>query len=80
VRTGKLEFANPPGDWLREQMALLNVTQLPVRADHALKTLTLPMHHRDPFDRMLVSQAIVDQLPLMTNDRAINRYDVETIW
>jgi PIN domain nuclease of toxin-antitoxin system len=38
------------------------------------------MHHRDPFDRILIAQAIVESVPIVTADRQFARYDVETIW
>ena len=49
-------------------------TELPVRMAHALQTRTLPLFHRDPFDRMLVSQAMVGQLQLLTADRRLHEY------
>lgn len=53
---------------------------LPVSAEHALRVATLPAIHRDPFDRLLVAQALVEGIPIVTSDPAITRYDVETIW
>ena len=47
---------------------------------HALRAGSLPAIHRDPFDRMLVAQAQIEGLPILTTDPAISRYDVETIW
>jgi PIN domain nuclease of toxin-antitoxin system len=49
---------------------------LPVTFEHALAVRDLPLHHRDPFDRMLVAQAGVEGLVLVTNDRKLARYDV----
>jgi PIN domain nuclease of toxin-antitoxin system len=53
---------------------------LPVALEHADAVRTLPMHHRDPFDRMLVAQAKVEGLTLVTRDEAIRRYEVSTLW
>ncbi len=50
--------------------------ELPVRAEHIIALENLPLHHRDPFDRMLVAQALVDQLTLLTVDKHLSRYDV----
>ena len=47
---------------------------LPIRPVHCRAMLDLPRHHRDPFDRMLIAQAVTEQLPLLTRDRAIARY------
>lgn len=52
---------------------------LDVRADHAWRVRTLPLHHRDPFDRLLIAQAQVEDLPLITHDRQLARYDVRII-
>jgi PIN domain nuclease of toxin-antitoxin system len=52
---------------------------LPVLADHAWRVAALPMAHGDPFDRLLVAQAQVEGLPLVTHDRQLDRYDVRII-
>jgi PIN domain nuclease of toxin-antitoxin system len=53
---------------------------LPVTADHVLRVESLPDHHRDPFDRMLIAQSLEERLPLVTADRAFADYPVELIW
>ena len=53
---------------------------LPITVDHAVAAGLLPLHHGDPFDRMLVAQAQVEGLVLLTRDRQIGRYDVPTLW
>lgn len=53
--------------------------KLDIRWHHAHAVLSLPMHHRDPFDRMLISQANAEQLVLLTNDPQIARYDVQCL-
>ncbi len=55
-------------------------TVLPVDLPHALAVDTLPLHHRDPFDRLLIAQAMVEDLPVITGDRAFAAYDVDIIW
>jgi PIN domain nuclease of toxin-antitoxin system len=47
---------------------------------HALRAGTLPRHHGDPFDRMIVAQGQVEDMPIVTADPLIGLYDVETIW
>ena len=51
-----------------------------VHIEHAVRVAELPTMHRDPFDRMLIAQAQIEALPIITSDRNIARYDVETIW
>ena len=53
--------------------------ELPVLARHAAAVSVLPMHHRDPFDRLLIAQTRTERLALVTIDPAIRRYDVETL-
>jgi len=48
--------------------------------EHALAAGKLPLHHRDPFDRMLVAQARLEGMTLLTTDPAIERYDVESLY
>jgi len=50
-----------------------------VLARHTLHVATLPRHHRDPFDRLLVAQAQLEELPILTADAAFRRYDVKTV-
>jgi PIN domain nuclease of toxin-antitoxin system len=69
---GKL---NGPPD-LAERVRDAGFRQLPVTHAHAISAGRLPMHHRDPFDRMLIAQAIVEGLTLATRDHDIQRYDV----
>lgn len=53
---------------------------LPVGLDHAALVETLPWHHRDPFDRLLIAQARVERATLMTADEAFHQYDVRVLW
>ena len=54
--------------------------ELPVRFAHADRVRRLPPLHSDPFDRMLIAQALEDGLTLVTHDRAFERYEVEVVW
>jgi len=76
---GKLDA--PPG--LEEQLGAHLETQgfapLPIRLEHAFRAGALPPHHRDPFDRMLVAQAQLEGLTIVTRDRNIPRYEVPTL-
>jgi PIN domain nuclease of toxin-antitoxin system len=53
---------------------------LPIRRPHCDGYRALPLHHRDPFDRMLVAQAQVEDLAILTSDRRFKRYDVNVVW
>lgn len=73
---GKLEA---PGDLLA-QLEGAEVALLPIAARHADLVASLPLHHRDPFDRLLVAQASVEGLPIVSHDPSLVRYDVEVVW
>jgi PIN domain nuclease of toxin-antitoxin system len=73
---GKLDA---PSD-LFDQLLQAGVALLPISPRHANRVGTLPMHHRDPFDRLLVAQADCDGLALVTADRELQRYGIEVVW
>lgn len=75
VRLGKVTM---PDD-LAEQLAANSFTALPVQVPHALAVRRLPDHHRDPFDRLLVAQAQMERLTVVTADETIPRYDVAVL-
>lgn len=76
----RLDLPEPPVTYVPSRMAANAFHELPITMDHCLRTAELPGIHRDPFDRLLVAQALAEDVPLVTNDPAITRYDVETIW
>lgn len=75
-RLGKLEA---PADLL-EQLERARVDLLPITARHADRVGALPVHHRDPFDRLLIAQADVDRLTLVTADGEMENYEVDLLW
>jgi PIN domain nuclease of toxin-antitoxin system len=76
TRLGKLEA---PAD-LPDHLADLGFTFLLVSPEHAWSVRELPDHHRDPFDRLLVAQAQVERVPILTVDPVFDAYDVEVVW
>ena len=76
---GKLQLPEPPTEFVPSRMALTLTTSLAVQLSHALQASRLPFHHRDPFDRLLIAQAQVEKLPILTADRQFSSYDVEVI-
>lgn len=77
---GRLPLPQPPARYVPERMRNSGIVGLPVDHAHALEVAVLPHHHRDPFDRLLVAQARVEGLPLLTADRRLEPYDVELVW
>ncbi|MBC7341822.1 MAG: type II toxin-antitoxin system VapC family toxin [Clostridia bacterium] len=66
--------------FIAEQLADNAITPLAVEMHHALHVYTLPDYHRDPFDRILIAQAQLEKLPVLTADPQIARYPVEVLW
>jgi PIN domain nuclease of toxin-antitoxin system len=79
VRKGKLEMVDA-FETLTANIEGLKLTVIPVRAMHALRTLSLPDHHGDPFDRMIVAQALEEGAAIATVDLMIQRYAVDIFW
>lgn len=77
---GRLTLPETPAAYVRDRLTANGFASLPIELGHALRAATLPRIHGDPFDRMLVAQAQIEGLPILTADPAISRYDVETIW
>lgn len=76
---GKLPLPEPPIEYVTRLMASTAVSPLPVYHRHALHVSTLPLHHADPFDRLLIAQAQLEALPVLTADSVFRRYDIETL-
>ena len=76
---GKLPLPVAPRDFVPSRLRLTQTDVLPITAEHALRVADLPSHHRDPFDRMMMAQALVEDLPLLTADRTLRRYGVELL-
>ncbi len=74
---GRLEVDGSPESLLQEAIVPSGVLPLPIEHSHVLHAGRLPGHHRDPFDRMLVAQAQVERLTLVSADRQFADYDVE---
>lgn len=80
VQVGKLRLPVPAGPYLVKKLAENRIETLPILLDHVLKLETLPMHHRDPFDRMLIAQSLQEELPLVTSNTEFQKYSVDLIW
>lgn len=74
--SGKLRLPSPPDEYVPTRLARENITSLAIETAHVLRLAHLPPHHRDPFDRIIIAQAQVEGLPIMTSDRLFDRYPV----
>lgn len=77
---GRLLLRLPPGEYVTEQRRRHRIEPLPIGEDAALQVGKLPDVHRDPFDRILVAQAIVGGLAIVTPDRLVRAYPVPALW
>lgn len=77
---GKLGVSLTNGDSLFDIIDRQPLTPLPILHSHARQVASLPLHHGDPFDRLLIAQAQIESLPIMTADDQFLRYEIEIIW
>ena len=77
---GRLDLRMPPDEYVWQQRQLHRIESLSIDAAAALQSAKLPNVHRDPFDRILISQAILGGMALVTPDRLIRMYPVRTVW
>jgi len=81
IKSGLGKLTTPPDlqTWLPAQLGAARFTPLPVTLAHALGVERLPLHHRDPFDRILIAQANAEGMALVTRDPAFDRYEVRLV-
>jgi PIN domain nuclease of toxin-antitoxin system len=80
VSIGKLLLPETIDHYISTRMTQLGARSLEITAIHALRVAALPLHHRDPFDRMLVAQAQLEGMTLVSADPAFNHYEVSLLW
>jgi PIN domain nuclease of toxin-antitoxin system len=77
ISLGKLTLVQPLADVIK-QIVVEDIIILPILPEHILQILTLPFHHRDPFDRIIIAQSQIENLPVVTDDREFGAYTVKT--
>lgn len=80
VSIGKLVLADNWPQQFDEEIAINGINWLPVESEHCRRILDLPAIHQDPFDRLLIAQALCEEMQIMTTDRHISSYPVATLW
>lgn len=80
VSLGRIRFPGPLHAYLPQTLREQRLTPLTIEHSHTFAVAELPMHHRDPFDRLLVAQAQIEGLPLITADSKLKAYAVELLW
>lgn len=77
---GKLDVGGDVARFVGEQVALNRFVALPIGLDQAARVAALPLHHRDPFDRLLVAQALTEDAAIVSADAVFGRYGVKRVW
>lgn len=79
-RALRLHVAFPLADLFTSVLHRFSIDCLPIRPPHLVAVASLPEHHRDPFDRLLVAQALTEGIPIVSADAAMDAYGVRRIW
>jgi PIN domain nuclease of toxin-antitoxin system len=80
MRLGKLNLPGSPAQIVPAYMAKQNLLSVAVTHLHAVKVYDLPPHHSDPFDRLIIAQAMVEGMTVLTSDRIFGKYPVDVVW
>jgi PIN domain nuclease of toxin-antitoxin system len=80
ISLGKYSLNEPYEAFMQRGITGNGFSILPIEPKHTAALTTLPFHHRDPFDRLLVAQALVEQVPILSADTALDAYGVNRIW
>lgn len=80
VALGRLELPDPPERYVPARMGEQGISSVAVEHMHALRVASLPPHHGDPFDRLLIAQAQIEKMTVLTADAAFTQYAVDVIW
>ncbi|MEH1899084.1 MAG: type II toxin-antitoxin system VapC family toxin [Nostoc sp.] len=77
---GKLSFNQSFEIFITQQLNLNDFSLLDIKITHVTVVATLPLHHRDPFDRILIAQSIVENIPLLSADKIFDAYPIRRVW
>jgi PIN domain nuclease of toxin-antitoxin system len=80
ARLGRLNLSTDPAAFLHRQVKINGFVPLSITMEHAMRVADLPPLHRDPFDRILIAQAVLEDVPLLTADLLIKQYPVRVVW
>lgn len=81
VAIGKLPLPEPLDSYISSRMVQLGARSLDISVNHAIQAAALPLHHRDPFDRLLIAQAQIENMTIVTADNMFSQYqDISILW
>jgi PIN domain nuclease of toxin-antitoxin system len=80
VSQQKLDLGRTFAGYFPDQMKLTDMNYLPTTDEHFAELSTLPFHHKDPFDRLMIAQAIVERIPIVSIDTKFDAYPIQRLW
>jgi PIN domain nuclease of toxin-antitoxin system len=80
TKLGKVDLPEPPSRYVPKRTAAQGIHSLSITQSHTLNVYDLPLHHSDPFDRLIIAQALAEGMAVLTSDRMFKKYEVEIIW
>lgn len=80
ISLGKLDLSRPLPDIITTQSEENQIKILPIELSHIYTLEQLPLHHRDPFDRLIIAQSLAEKMPIASIDKAFDAYSIERIW
>jgi len=80
LSVGRLTLGRPLRQLVETARKGQGIRLLPIELEHALHVAQLPFHHRDPFDRLIVAQALVEGMTILSRDESLDRYGVQRVW
>jgi PIN domain nuclease of toxin-antitoxin system len=80
ISTGKYSLPEPFEVFMHREIQQNNLQVLPISVTHTPVLTSLPYHHRDPFDRLLIAQAIIEQVPIVSADVQLDAYSITRLW
>ncbi len=80
IQIGRLQIPDSLRDFVGKHIRIGQISVLPIHSRHAYRQGELPLHHRDPFDRILIAQSIEERLPLISRDPLLDHYAIERVW
>ena len=77
---GRLNFSLPFMEFVGQQLTVSNIGLLEINLQHIEVVASLPLHHRDPFDRLIIAQSMVEQIPILSVDAIFDAYAIARVW
>ncbi|MGA7217949.1 MAG: type II toxin-antitoxin system VapC family toxin [Candidatus Sulfotelmatobacter sp.] len=80
AKLGKFRLPEAPGPYVRNRTTAQRILPLAISQNHSLAVYDLPLHHSDPFDRLIIAQALDEGMTILTSDRMFKHYEVNLVW